>query len=402
MVMKPWVYAMLSLFLFAGCIQSGEVSEDNTPSPLQDTSVNNFPAEDTGSETPLSEEEEYWQQRMDAAFEKKPCPIPIAPQYPSTSYQGRLVDAHIHFTSIPDAGPGAPLPTKNDSPSLGANITIPEYVCTFQQDGTPWVLSFFPVWKPIEEYHLAIAERTIQEYPGIFVPFIMTPDNDGSPTGYPTVDAATLEEFLSTKPGLFKGYGEIGLYARTGGAPALSPNSSRLKEIYPVIRKHNLVVYFHVGENMEDAFAEVLSENPDITFIFHGDQLITQKDDGSQDLSKIDTLLSDHPNLYYEIDELWGDVWLLKPGEPKEKFLDHFEDYEPLLEYDVKTWGWFIEKHQDQVVWGTDRGPHNTWDFDHEVAFQLQDYVRAFIGRLPVDVQEKYAYKNAEKIFEEK
>ncbi|MDZ4256910.1 MAG: hypothetical protein U1C71_04835, partial [archaeon] len=113
-------------------------------------------------------------------------------------------------------------------------------------------------------------------------------------------------------------------------------------------------------------------------------------------------ILENHSNVYYEVDELWGDVWLLKPGASKEDFLAHFEDYGPLLEKDVATWKPFIERFPDQVLWGSDRGVSTLWDLDRDVAFQLQDYVRAFIGKLDPSVQEKYAYKNSERIFAKK
>jgi hypothetical protein len=60
-------------------------------------------------------------------------------------------------------------------------------------------------------------------YPDKFIPFLMPPDNDGSPDGFPTVNSEVLNEMLEIEPGLFKGYGEIGLYARNGGGPELHP-----------------------------------------------------------------------------------------------------------------------------------------------------------------------------------
>ena len=57
-----------------------------------------------------------------------------------------------------------------------------------------------------------------------------------------------------------------------------------------------------------------------------------------------------------------------------------------------------IEAHPDQFVWGTDRGGIALWTFDLVVGQTLVDYARAFIGRLDPTVQEKFAYKNAERL----
>jgi len=55
-----------------------------------------------------------------------------------------------------------------------------------------------------------------------------------------------------------------------------------------------------------------------------------------------------------------------------------------------------IEKYPDQVMWGMDRG--HTWHFDEEVGGLLVEYSRVFIGGLDPELQEKYAYKNAEQL----
>lgn len=160
------------------------------------------------------------------------------------------------------------------------------------------------------------------------------------------------------------------------------------------------MVYFHLGERQKDAFREVLRDNPDINFIFHGDQLIGDRGDtGWQDLSQIEEIIKNHKNVFYTVDELYGDVWLLRPEVGKDKFIAHFSDYEPLLEKDMAAWKNIIEKYPDQFMWGTDRGGL-LWSVDREVGWMLADYSRAFIARLDPAVQEKFAYKNAERVLQ--
>lgn len=340
---------------------------------------------------------------IEDAFASVPCPHTPRTYLDSSSYTGPLIDTHIHIANLPD-GPVLPTFSRDSGrPLLGVNVSMADYVCMMDTENTKAVFAFFPVWDPIRQDSLQLVRETLKRYPGRFVPFIMTPDHDDRPDGFPTVEAPLLQEMLSVFPSMFVGYGEIGLYARGDhggptGAPELLPNADRLQAIYPIVRKHNLVVYFHLGEGQGDEFEQVLATNPDIRFIWHGDQLIPSRD-GHQDLSLIEGILSRHPNAYYGVDELYGDTWLLKPEVSKREFLDHFETYEPLLVQDLATWKGFIERHPHQVLWGTDRGWSAPWSLDPEVALTLNNYSRAFIGRLSPAVQDNFAYKNAERIY---
>ena len=351
-------------------------------------------------------ERKIWQEKMvEAAMAPSDCPAPAKRDWDKSFYQGPMIDAHFHIASMPDGGPGSELEDPGERPMLGVNITMADIVCLLDYEGTKAAFAFFPVWEPIIEMQIEVAGRTMAKYPDRFLPFIMPPDDDGSPTGFPTVDAKTLIDILAISPGLFEGYGEIGLYARGDrggpkeqqGALALPPDSTRLMEIYPVVRENKLLVYFHLGEGQKKSYEKVLSANPDINFVFHGDQLIPYERSG-QNLEHIADILKRHPNVFYGVDELYGDEFLIRPGVSKEEFIAHFKNYEPLLREDLGTWKKFIESHPDQVIWDTDRGAEILWSLDREVAITLNDYARAFIGRLDPTVQEKYAYKNAEKL----
>ncbi len=340
----------------------------------------------------LSLEEKHWNGVFKKAFEPANCLEPRDPDtLPDGYYKGPMIDTHVHLQSLPDGAPGFPddyYPGDN----LGIRRSMDEWVCMLDVEGTKQAWGFFPVWEPIVQQSLDAVKITMEKYPNRFIPFIMPPDDDD-----PTVVAEELEEMLNIEPGLFKGYGEIGLYGNSD-SPPLPPDSEKLMEIYPVVRKHNLVVYFHLGEGQKEALERAATANPDVTFVFHGDQLIdcAECDKTPHAVAEI---LERHPNIYYGVDELYGNVWLLQPGESKEKFLAHFADYEPLLKKDMDNWKEFIETHPDQVIWGTDRGVSESWDTNPEVALTLNNYTRAFIGKLDPAVQEKFAYRNAEKIF---
>ena len=154
------------------------------------------------------------------------------------------------------------------------------------------------------------------------------------------------------------------------------------------MREHDLIVYFHPGPGQQINLANALRDNPDISFIVHGEGIENE----------VGALMAQYPNIYFTVSDLYGDQYLLHPGENTTSFLAALDDYAPLLEQDLATWKGLIESHPDQFVWGTDRGGIAVWTFDIEVGKKLVDYARAFIGRLDPAVQERFAYRNAESV----
>ncbi len=380
---KHIILILIVLFLAASCTRSPTNVQEDVDLAKEDTEQ--------------SIEERHWNRVFTKAFEPVDCPEPPIRNLPDSYYQGSMIDTHIHMQNLPDGEPGHP-DAYYSGENLGIKRSMDEWECMLKYEGTSKAFAFFPVWDPITQESIDIVKLTLEKYPDRFVPFIMPPENDGS--GYSTVEAEELSSMLEVSPNLFQGYGEIGLYDHEPGGP-LPPDSERLMEIYPVLREHTLIVYFHLGEGQKEAFERALDANPDLTFIWHGDQLI---DCGTcnNSLDDVEDILNKHPNVYYGIDELYGDVVLMRPDVTKEAFIAHFADYESLLEEDLATWKAFIERHPDRVLFGTDRGVSAPWDKDPEVALTINTYVRAFIGRLDPSVQEKFAYQNAERLLAEK
>jgi len=221
---------------------SGVAPEENSFNTISTTSAVEQEDSIEVPEEILSPEEQVWHRRIEVALEPTPCPDIAKPVYPSSYYQGPLTDTHLHIPSIPDWSPEEDNMPRDEAPEgrfggpqalLGWNVKMSEIACTLKQEGTQDNFAFFPVYEgEISAYQLEMWNRTMQQYPSQFTPFIMSSGNDGEPDGFPTVDAATLQEMLAVYPGLFKGYGEIGLYAReNGGSPELPPDSQRLQAI---------------------------------------------------------------------------------------------------------------------------------------------------------------------------
>lgn len=336
-----------------------------------------------------------WNKAMNAALKEEDCPKIEEPKYGDKYYNGPLIDTHYHF---PDLFPLAPNEVIDyPDPVLGSNLTISQIDCNLERENTKKAFVFFPVYPEFWEQHIEFAKRVNKEYPERFELFIMPPDDDGSPDGFPTVNAEFLDKMLRKAGNIFKGYGEIGLYGREDGAGALPPDSKRLREIYPVVRENKLAVYFHLGEGMKDSYQKILAENRNINFIFHGDQLIPTQGE-LQDFSQIEEIIKNNPNVYYTIDELYGNQWMIHPEKTKEDFFTYLGDYERLLEYDLQNWKPLIEKYPDQFMWGTDRSDQVVWSHEPDFSLALANYSRAFIAGLDPAVQEKFAYKNAEKV----
>ncbi len=349
----------------------------------------------------LSFEEQVWRRRIEAAMAPVPCPDVPKPDYPASYYQGPLIDTHLHIPALPDWSPEEDsLPTDQGPEGrfggpqalLGWNVKMGGIACTLKREGTRKNFAFFPVYQEMPEQLLEVADRTLQQHPALFTPFIMSSGNDNEPGGFPTVDAAALRSMLAVHPGLFRGYGEIGLYAREGGSDELPPDSPRLQEIYPILRQQKLAAYFHLGEGHKGSFKEVLRQYPAISFIWHGDQLSVEE---------VEEILDAHPNAYYGIDAFWGgdrDLFLMFVGKSKEAYLQALDErFDRVLRRAVRDWKDAIERHPDQFLWGIDRGDA-VWNYDRDVGQMQVNLARAFIGQLDPAVQEKFAYKNAERV----
>ena len=434
MIKEAAVILLISVFLYSctpsiaqvkiGDGQKEEVTEiaqlpsETIPSNL--TSKNEAPNAspvDAPQEIPppeekveLTFEQAVWKKRIDAAMAPSYCPPIQKVVYPSSYYQGPLIDSHYHLVSLPDSLPGDEEGEEelykqyygqdydyeddegdnagDEEPYLGIDIKMSEIACTLQHEGTTKNFAFFPIRAEITPYALEMVKKTEEQYPDLFTPFTDLP----LPPEDPYTKPEALSETLTAYPSLFQGWGEISLYVLKDGTGSYAPPDSALfTEIYPIVKMHKIMVYFHPGEHQRNNFERVLKQYPDINFIVHGDEI---KDD-------ISYLMGKYPNIFFTINNFYAnqDIFLLPNG--KKDFLAVFENYDSLIQKDLRAWEDLIKAHPDQVMWGLDRDEGVLWTFDRDVGLQLVDYARAFIGKLDPNVQEKFAYKNAERLVSE-
>lgn len=302
----------------------------------------------------------------------KTCARSFSPKFSSGPYyNGPLFDAHIHLPGIPE---------------------INNLLCIFDKEKVKGAIGFY--WSPPQsqslEKMLAETESIKKDSLGKIRLFLM-------PKSY---SLKTLEDIEATHKGLFTGYGELAFYNRGDSSQSYypqSPDEQQFLDLYALAGKNNFVVMIHPNQGQASAIEKVVQKNPNVTFYFHGDEI-----EGA-----IIGLMDKYPNVYYSIDAVLSrlpfppaDALHLSSSE-SDYVSKITQNFPAILNGAVNEWKTKIEKHPDRFTWGTDRGGF-AWHYGEEVSSLFEELSRAFIARLDPSVQEKYAYQNAEKLFQER
>ncbi len=296
---------------------------------------------------------------------------------------GDLFDAHFH---IPHSPGMRHIGFK--TPVLGEDVTIEEILCTFQKEKVIGSIAFYVPQKTntLKLPDAPEIKRAAQDRITLFI----TPAN---------LSAEELDKVFEDNGGLFSGIGEVTFYdleQRSGRK--LDQNdlvnihetvdSQWAAKIYQLAAKRDIPVMFHPGQNQSEKIEKVLTENPKTKFYLHGFEV--ERD--------IDRLMAKYPNVYYSVDSavLYAMRGKFALG-PEDQFLSTFKkDFNLILDEGIKSWKDRIERYPDRFTWGTDR--FATWHYEDELSSLMEEFARAFIGRLDPAVQERYAYKNAESL----
>lgn len=211
--------------------------------------------------------------------------------------------------------------------------------------------------------------------------------------------------------GVFRGAGEVSLHQP--GMEAVGFDSPPMHTLYRAINEMRGVIMMHprgdrvrgnpsrVHDPME--LEPILRQYPDITFLFHGGPSIFDP--------FVAPLMARHPNVYFTFD---ATLWLFSVPVRSGNLLGHFDPsasaqkffagvgaaggIDQIVELALPLAVPRIRRFADRVMWGTDLVLE--WHFDDKVADTVILASRRFIHRLPADLQEAYAFRNARRVFE--
>jgi len=318
--------------------------------------------------------------------------------FPSVRYNGPLFDAHFHLL-------GSSSQVSDDS---GANrllvnpINADDFFATMDKQGVIRATGFLPInhenFVPdqvLNDLILKPAEAVVKRSCGRIIPFLH-PDSLLGPIPMTLSHdlLKLIDQGFNEYPIPFRGIGEmhtdypIDMYAN------VRLNDPAMFELYDYAAENNLIVMIHPKESDLEDLHLALQHNPKTKIILHSAGGVEKI---------IPELMEKYDNVYYSIDnDLLSPYGIVNGGMTKEKFLNNLhskEMYYRILASALHYWKPLIEAHPDRIVWGTDLG--NTWNFDQGVYGEVTGIARDFIGGLDPSVQEKFAYKNAEKLFEE-
>ncbi len=223
-------------------------------------------------------------------------------------------------------------------------------------------------------------------------------------------DGRYTEDFLRPylqPQGLFKGFGEIGL--QQPYSEAITFDGPEMQAVFRTVNEAEGVVMIHPPGTSpgsrpwmpQDSVAleAALQTYPNTTFLFHSGNPETFE-------QSILPLMSDYPNVYYTFDSnhMFTAAGLSPysipegPEATKQFVADVTKvGLNTFIENNLKTSASWFQQYPDRILWGTDRGP--TWMFEEPATELIIELSRKFIARLPAEVQEDYAFRNALRVF---
>ena len=388
-----WVFlfVIIGAALMNGCAQPTEQDIQTSPitiekeSPPIEREANNVP-----DITPQKQNVTGNQPAPQETKVQKPiCSREFSPQFKAEPYyDGHLFDAHFHMPpAFEEEHEENPLffPEGFRVPILGEEITLDEILCSFDKEKVTGAFLFY-MWNynNLKQSMRYAAEMRNQLPVGVHL--FLTPLE---------LETEEVDDVVSSNAGVFDGFGEIVFYDpdREGAVP----DDSISLGINTIADKHDFVVMIHPDTGQETNVENALKKNPDVKFLLHGPQIE----------NSITNLIEKYPNVYYSIDTILIRLPNLpRPSGPlmytvsgKEEYkLKFTQNFDAMLNDAVKKWKNKIEQHPDRFMWGTDRA--GDWHFDEEISILVEEFTRAFIGRLDPAVQEKFAYQNAERLIE--
>ncbi|TSC83252.1 MAG: Uncharacterized protein G01um101419_82 [Parcubacteria group bacterium Gr01-1014_19] len=308
--------------------------------------------------------------------------VPKAREFKSAQYYtGPLLDAHMHMPVsswiVSAVGKRIGFPGMT---SFGGKLNIDYLSCIQKSEGIVKTIGFFMPTKFSRGAEISTVKKVEEKHPGEFAPFLMP-----APFSSLRISLKDVRNTLDKNKNLFQGIGEIKVMDGT------TLDNPYFLEMFKIADEYNLLVMMHPFPDDKELVKKILKQYPKVKFLIHG----------GHDSEWITEVMSERSNAYYSLDAniaaLYG--WDRKHNskEPsREEWLAYIrENFDSLLDEELRFWKPRVEAYPDRFMWGTDRW--YAWHFDQEVGGVLEEIGRSFIGRLSPSVQEKFAYKNAER-----
>ncbi|HZX19955.1 MAG TPA: hypothetical protein VFF13_02995 [archaeon] len=372
--MKKTKFFVLLIIFLSACIQTNEKGSFN----IEDDVVNNEEYERTDvadENTEIVQASEINEYNCDITPREREFDV-------ATYYEGSLIDDHLHMPSLFSVPEQFKAVLPWNVPVLEKDVAIDEIICLMDKEGITQAIGFYPILQSLAKPSIATIKRIEERHPNRIIAFLQP-----APISMPIFEPEVLDEVMTSNQDVFKGYGELGTYL--GVFQGTNPDDPKFLESYRIAGKHKLIVMIHPMPYNIDAVERAIKQNPNVTFLLHGDEAEVQ----------MMSVIENNDNAYYSLDAALfpKSVYYFKS---KEEFVDHFKKnfYNDLNE-SIAEWKPRIESNPDKIMWGTDR--LEKWHFDDEVSGIIEEFSRSFIGSLDPRVQEKFAYKNAERMLED-
>jgi hypothetical protein len=215
---------------------------------------------------------------------------------------------------------------------------------------------------------------------------------------------ADMRQYLQPKGPLW-GFGEIGLWQEE--YQSVTFDNPRMQTLLQLANETKGIVMIHMsavdtagqtgGRSTELTEVEPsIRKYPDAIFLFHS----------INTFPVVAQLMSKYPNVYYNMDftgsfRLGKGISVGAAGGCKnaEDFLAGVNrvGIDHIVERNLRNLAPLLQQYPDRIFWGTDFS--EPWSFEESVTDVVVGISRQFIGRLPDDIQEKYAYQNAQRVF---
>jgi len=359
-------------------------------------------ADDDAEEQEYEEVLTYWQSiwnpSIEAAFSEKPCNTSKKPFEFNAEpyYMGPLFDAHLHLI-----GPESEGMTGVEDDRLFINPeNADDFFAMMDKQGVIGLIGFLPInhenfisAQAFNDLILNPAGAVVNRSCERIIPFLYPTSRIGvDPT---ELKLELIDDYIKDNSIPFKGIGELHGGDYPGEEVPIYAghklNDQVMLELYDYAAENNLVVMIHPQVIDLEDLRDALQHNRKTVFLLHG---------GNGVEKFLPTLFQEYENLYYSLDAiLLGDSDIAGDGMTKEEVMNNLQSKRMryrLLAAALNNWKPLIEAYPDRMMWGTDA--LYSWHFDHDLYSEVTWFARDFIGGLRPEVQERFAYQNAEEL----